>query len=186
MLKLLRFTTTILCFSWLAACGAGLSKETQLRVRMVGSQSQPIGATGTKSPVAQVYLFNNISLAPADGSAAIELYSGEALEKRIVARPQELWSTTDLTAYESVSFSSATVRLDPAVLVINDNNEQSTITLDSGDLVMNEGFSIEKGKETVITIRANWGKTITPEDSETGSEATITAPAFTLFLGETE
>lgn len=186
MLKSLMFLILTLGIQGLAACGTTLSEDTKLRVRMLGSQTQPTGATGSKSPMAQVYLFNNISITPEDGSAAVELYDGDALEKRIITRPQELWSTTTLTEYEGLSFTAATIALDPAVLVIDENNEESTIALDSGDLTLNEAFTIEKGKETVITIRANWGKTITPVDEESGTEASVSAPAFALFLGETE
>ena len=186
MLKLLHFLIIATGIQALAACGSTLSTDTKLRIRMLGSQSQPTGATGSKSPMAQVYLFNNISITPEDGSAAIDLYEGDALEKRIITRPQELWSTTSLTDYEGLSFTSATIKLDPAVLVIDENGEESTITLDSGNLTLNEAFAIEKGKETVITIRANWGKTITPEDEESATTTSVSAPAFTLFLGETD
>ncbi len=168
-----------------SGCGTSLTSETKLRVRILGSLTQPTGATGTKSPMAQVYLFNNVSLQPADGSAAIDMYSGDPGELRIVSRPQEVWSTTDLTDYEDVSFSSATVKFDPLVVVIDQDGEEHNITLDTGDLVMNEPFTLTSGTEKVITVRASWGKTITPSD-DTTPETTVSAPSFTLFLGETE
>ncbi|MEY4631231.1 MAG: hypothetical protein RIQ81_1351 [Pseudomonadota bacterium] len=136
--------------------------------------------------MAQVYLFNNLSLQPEDGSAAVDLYDGDPLERRIITRAQELWSTTDLATYEGTTFVSATVKLDPAVVVLDEAQDENTLVLDSGDLIMNEAFSITKGKETVITIRANWGKTITEADEESATAASISAPSFTLFLGETE
>ena len=180
---------SLFCSSTLAllmsGCGSTLTSETKLRVRILGSLTQPTGATGTKSPMAQVYLFNNISLQPADGSAAVDMYSGDPEELRIVSRPQEVWSTTDLTDYEDVSFSSATVKFDPLVVVIDQAGEEHSITLDTGDLVMSEPFSLTAGTEKVITVRASWGKTITPSD-DTTPETTVSAPSFTLFLGETE
>jgi len=169
----------------MSGCGSTLTSETKLRVRILGSLTQPTGATGTKSPMAQVYLFNNVSLQPADGSAAVDMYSGDPEELRIVSRPQEVWSTTDLTDYEDVSFSSATVKFDPLVVVIDQAGEEHSITLDTGDLVMSEPFSLTAGTEKVITVRASWGKTITPSD-DTTPETTVSAPSFTLFLGETE
>lgn len=168
-----------------SGCGSTLTSETKLRVRILGSLTQPTGATGTKSPMAQVYLFNNVSLQPADGSAAVDMYSGDPEELRIVSRPQEVWSTTNLTDYEDVSFSSATVKFDPLVIVIDQDREEHSITLDTGDLVMSEPFSLAAGTEKVITVRASWGKTITPSD-DTTPETTVSAPSFTLFLGETE
>ncbi|NBQ54551.1 MAG: hypothetical protein EBU49_13375 [Proteobacteria bacterium] len=180
---------SLFCSSTLAllmsGCGSTLTSETKLRVRILGSLTQPTGATGTKSPMAQVYLFNNVSLQPADGSAAVDMYSGDPEELRIVSRPQEVWSTTDLTDYEDVSFSSATVKFDPLVVVIDQAGEEHSITLDTGDLVMSEPFSLTAGTEKVITVRASWGKTITPSD-DTTPETTVSAPSFTLFLGETE
>ena len=168
-----------------SGCGSALTSETKLRVRILGSLTQPTGATGTKSPMAQVYLFNNVSLQPADESAAVDMYSGDPEELRIVSRPQEVWSTTDLTDYEDVSFSSATVKFDPLLIVIDQDGEEHSITLDTGDLVMSEPFSLTAGTEKVITVRASWGKTITPSD-DTTPETTVSAPSFTLFLGETE
>jgi len=135
--------------------------------------------------MAQIYLFNNVSLQPADGSAAVDMYSGDPEELRIVSRPQEVWSTTDLTDYEDVSFSSATVKFDPLVVVVDQEGEEHNIMLDTGDLVMSEPFTLSAGTEKVITVRASWGKTITPSD-DTTPETTVSAPSFTLFLGETE
>lgn len=186
MLKLLITLVFALSLQALAGCGSTLSSDTKIRVRMAGSLTQPTGATGSKSPMAQVYLFNNLSLQPEDGSAAVNLYDGDPLERRIITRPQELWSTTDLDNYEGLSFLSATVKLDPTVVVVDEAKEESTITLDSGDLTMNDAFTITKGKETVITIRANWGKTISEAGEESATPGSVSAPAFKLFLGETE
>ncbi len=186
-LKLLRFfiLSSAATASLTSGCASSLTSETKLRVRILGSLTQPTGATGTKSPMAQVYLFNNISLQPADESAAVDMYSGDPEELRIVSRPQEVWSTTDLTDYEDVAFSSATIKFDPLVVVLDQEGEEHSITLDSGDLVLNEPFTLTAGDETVITVRASWGKTITPAD-DTTPETTVSAPTFTLFLGETE
>ena len=168
-----------------ASCSSSLSSDTKIRVRILGSLAQPTGATGTKSPMAQIYLFYNLSLQPSDGSAAVDLYDADPLELRVISRPQEVWSTTDLTDYEGVEFNSATISFDPAVLVVDQDSEEHTITLDSGELAMSEAFTVTAGHETVITIKASWGKTVTPID-DTTPETTVSAPAFSLFLGENE
>lgn len=169
--------------SFNTACGS-LTSETKLRIRFMGSLTKPAGATGTESPMSQVYLFENISLQPADGSAAISLYTDDAVELRVVSRPQEVWSTTELSDVTDKEFSSATVSFDPLVVVVDQDGESHNITLDTGDLVMSEGFTITDGDETVITIRAHWGKTITPPDGDTITTTTVSAPSFQLSLGD--
>lgn len=168
-----------------SGCGASLSSDTKFKVRILGSLSQPTGASGSTSPQAQVFLFNNVALQPEDGSAPVELYTGDPLELRVIARPQEVWSTTDLADHIDKSFTSATVKFDPTVIVVDQEGEEHTLTLDSGDLVMSEPFTITEGDETIVTIRASWGKTITPP-TESVTTTTVSAPSFTLFLGETQ
>ena len=173
------------CIGFLStSCSTSLTTDTKLRIRILGSLTQPTGATGTQSPMAQVYLFNNISLHPADGTDAIDMYTGDPLELRIVSRPQEVWSTTDLSAHEGVAFSAATVKFDPTVVVVDQGGDNHDITLDTGDLAMSQPFTLTAGEETVITVRASWGRTITPV-TDTNLETTVSAPSFTLFLGDT-
>jgi len=175
----------VLLAFWTTGCGSTLSTETKLRIRIVGSLTKPTGATGTESPQAQVFLFDNISLKPDDGSASIDLYTGDPMEMRVVSRPQEVWSTTDLSDHVGKGFSSATIKFDPVVVVIDQGGSSHDLTLDSGDLVMSDPFEIIEGKETVITIRSSWGKTITPASDDVPG-TTVSAPSFTLFLGENQ
>ncbi len=175
----------ILFASWTTGCGTTLTTDTKLRIRIMGSLTQPTGATGSESPQAQVFLFNNVTLHPDDGSAGVDLYTGDPLELRVVSRPQEVWSTTELTDHVGKGFSSVTVKFDPLVVVVDQSGDSHDLTLDSGDLVMSEPFEIIDGKETVVTIRSSWGKTITPATEEV-AETTVSSPSFTLFLGENE
>lgn len=151
---------------------------------MLGSLAQPAGVTGTESPMAAIFLLNQVSMQPSEGGDPVELYSDDPIELRIVNRPQEIWSTLDLTELVDTGFSSATIQFDETVVIIDQNGDQHSITLDSGDLTAEDGFTIEDGKETVVTIRAEWGKTITP--AEDGADAIVSAPSFSVVLGDDE
>lgn len=177
-------STTTLLLTFLTGCGTGLTNETKFTVRMLGSLSQPAGATGTASPVAGIFLFNQVSLQPAEGGDPVELYTEEPLDLRIINRPQEIWSTVDLTELVDIEFSSATVELDDTVIIVDQDENEHNINLDSGSLTIDELFTITDGKETTITIRAVWGKTITPAVDET--DAVVSAPTFSVSLGDGE
>ena len=82
-----------------------------------------------------------------------------------------------MTTYEGTSFSKAAVELDPSVVVSTKSDQDSTITLDSGTLELNETFSIVKAKNQTLTIKIYWGRTITEVD---GGTDVAQAPIFNM------
>jgi len=151
---------------------------------MVGSLEAPLGATGERSPLSQTYLFKGVSLIPADGSEAKAIYTGDPISRRIVNRPQIIYTTPDASDYEAIVYSAVTVQFDETVVVATAETSDNVIALDTGDITLNQQFTIDKGKAVTLTVRATWGKTVTV-DADSGAE-TISSPAFALRFGTSD
>lgn len=172
----LRHLPLVAISSIFASCGVTTTSSSSFKVRMHGIYSPPIGAEGDGTPRSQVYLLKGVTLTKSDGTA-VPLFTGDPTALKIIDRGQLIFSDTDTSDYDGTSFTSALVEFDPTVVVTSKNGVDSTITLSSGDLQLDEAFAIEKNKERVLTIKIAWGDTITVGDD--GSE-TITPPTFSL------
>jgi hypothetical protein len=164
----------------LSACGVSTSSTSSFKVRMHGIYSPPIGASGDSAPKSQTYLFNAVKLTKSDGSE-VSLYDGDPKTLKIIDRGQLVFSKTDMTDYDGDSFTSVLVQFDPTIVVTSKSGTSTTIALSSGDLQIDETFSIEKQKEKVLTIKIAWGDTITVNSD--GSE-TVSPPSFSLKYEE--
>lgn len=158
------------------SCGATTTSSSSFKVRMHGIYAPPVGAEGESTPRSQTYLLESVNLTQSDGTE-VALYSGDPATLKIIDRGQLIFSDTDTSDYDGVSFTSAKVTVDPTVVVTSKEGKSSTITLSSGDLQLDETFTIEKNKERVLTIKIAWGDTITVGDD--GTE-TISPPTFSL------
>lgn len=107
----------------------------------------------------------------------IPLYDGTGLSLKIIDRGQLILSDSDTSDYDGDSFSSVKVTFDPTVLVTSRNAKETAIVLSSGDLQLDEGFTVAKNKERVLTIKVAWGETIDIADD--GTE-TVAPPTFSL------
>jgi hypothetical protein len=143
---------------------------------MHGIYSPPIGAEGDGTPRSQTYLLKGVTLSQSDGTA-VPLFAGDPTALKIIDRGQLIFSDSDTSDHDGAAFSSVLVEFDPTVLVTSKNGVESTISLSSGDLQLDEAFTVEKNKERVLTIKIAWGDTITSGND--GSE-TITPPTFSL------
>ncbi len=160
----------------LASCGVSTTSTSSFKIRMHGIYSSPIGASGDSTPRSQTYLFKGVTLNQSDGTA-VPLYTGDPESLRIIDRGQIVYANSDMSTYDGASFSSVLVQFDPTVVVTSKSGKNSTISLSSGDLQLDEAFSVIKQKEQVLTIKIAWGDTISR--NEDGTE-TVTAPTFTM------
>ena len=117
-----------------------------------------------------------MTLTQTDGTT-VPLLTGDPTALKIIDRGQLIFSDTDTSDHDGKAFTSALISFDPTVVVTSKNGVDSTITLSSGDMQLDEPFTIEKNKERVLTIKIAWGETITVGDD--GSE-TISPPTFSL------
>lgn len=171
-----RCATLVMFAIFSSGCGVTTTSSSSFKVRMHGIYSPPVGAEGDATPRSQTYLLKAVTLTQTDGTS-VPLYTEDPKTLKIIDRGQLIFSDTDTSDYDGISFSSAKVDFDPTVVVTSKNGNDSTITLSSGELQLNEGFEIEKNKERVLTIKIAWGDTITVGDD--GSE-TISPPSFSL------
>jgi hypothetical protein len=143
---------------------------------MHGIHSPPPGAEGSTAPQSQVYLFKGVTLTAAD-STLISLYDGDPTSVKIIDRGQIVFEKTDMSDYDGTAISSVNIQFDPTVLITSKDNKESSLELSSGDMTLNEAFTVTKNKEQVVTIKVAWGDTIAIDDA--GNEV-ISAPAFTV------
>ena len=174
--KILKFLTLSTVALFLAGCGVTTTSASSFKVRMHGIYSPPVGAEGNSTPRSQTYLLKSINLTKADGTP-VELFSGTGSSLKIIDRGQLIHADSDTSDYDGTSFSSALVTFDPVVLVTSKGGNTTSVELSSGDLQLDEAFTITKNKERVLTIKVAWGDTITTADD--GSE-TLIPPTFSL------
>ena len=171
------YGTYIICGAMVSSCGAvTTSTPSAFKLRMVGVYEVPAGATGTEAPRSHTISFKSLKLTAADGSI-VSLYAETPKVFKIIDRPQLLYANYDMTTYEGTSFSKAAVEFDPSIVVSTKSAQDSTITLDSGALELNETFSITKAKNQTLTIKIYWGRTITEVD---GGTDIAQAPIFNM------
>lgn len=162
--------------SLLGSCGAATTTSSSFKVRMHGIHSPPPGAEGSSAPQNQVYLFKGVTLTAADNTT-INLYDGDPTSVKIIDRGQIIFEKTDMSDYDGTAINSVNVQFDPTVLITSKDNNTTSLELSSGNLILNDGFSVKKNKEQVVTIKVAWGDTIAVDDS--GDEV-VSAPAFTV------
>lgn len=158
-------------------CGSLTSKSTSsFKVRMQGTYSTPVGAAGTTAPQSETFLFKGLVLTKADGTVA-SLYSSDPATYKIIDRPQLLYANYDMSDYDAVSFTKASIIFDQTVVVTTKQGTEINLSLDTGTLDLIQNFTIDKASTQTLTIKASWGKTITVPDS--GAETAI-APTFAM------
>ena len=171
---------TFLCIAMAAlvtaSCGASTTSSSSFKVRMHGIHSPPPGAEGSIAPQSQVYLFKGVTLTAAD-STVISLYDGDPTSVKIIDRGQIVFEKTDMSDYDGTAISSVNIQFDPTILITSKDNKESSLDLSSGDMILNEAFTVTKNKEQVVTIKVAWGDTIAIDES--GNEV-VSAPAFTV------
>lgn len=159
------------------SCGSLTSKSTSsFKVRMLGNYGTPIGASGTNAPQSETFLLKGIELTRTDGTVAT-LYTAEPATYKIIDRPQMLYANYDMSDYDAVTFTKASVIFDPTVVITTKQGTEINLSLDSGTLDLSQNFTIDKASTQTLTIKASWGKTITVPES--GAE-TATAPTFAM------
>jgi hypothetical protein len=147
---------------------------------MHGIYAPPLGAEGDSTPRSQTYLLKGVLLTKADNTE-VDLLAGETKTVKIIDRGQVIFHETDMSDHDGSAFTSAKIEFDPTVVVTSKNGVDSTLTLSSGDLQLDESFSIEENKERVLTIKIAWGDTISMNDDGT---QTISPPSFSLEYGD--
>lgn len=160
----------------LTGCGATTTSSSSFKVRMHGVYSPPVGADGNSTPRSQTYLLKGVTLNKSDGTT-LPLYSGDGDALKIIDRGQLIFTEDDTSDHDGTVISSVLLQFDPIVLVTSKNGKESSVELSSGDMQLDEPFTITKNKERVLTIKIAWGDTITINDD--GTE-TIAPPTFTL------
>lgn len=160
----------------IASCGATTTGSSSFKVRMHGIHSPPPGAEGSSAPQSQIYLFKGVTLTAAD-STQISLYDGDPASVKIIDRGQIVFEKTDMSDYDGTAISSVNIQFDPTVLITSKDNKDSSLELSSGDMTLNEAFTVTKNKEQVVTIKVAWGDTIAVDND--GNEV-VSAPAFTV------
>ena len=171
-----KFALLVAIASVTASCGATTSSTSSFKVRMHGIHSPPPGAEGTNAPRSQTYLFNGVTLTKSDGNA-LELYEGDAKTVKIIDRGQIVYLKDDMSEYDSTAITAVKIKFDPTVVITSKNGNSSTLELSSGDLDLNQAFTVTKSKQQTVTIKIAWGDTISIADD--GTE-TISAPTFTM------
>ena len=170
------FAVLLLSVLTTSSCGVSTTSSSSFKVRMHGIHSPPPGADGTSAPQSQVYLFKGVTLTKTDATE-ISLYDGDPETVKIIDRGQIIFEKLDMSVYDGTDIASVKIQFDPTVIVTSKDDNSSTLDLSSGDLQLDEAFTVTKNKEQVITIKAAWGDTITSNDD--GTE-TISPPAFTI------
>jgi hypothetical protein len=107
----------------------------------------------------------------------IQLYDGDPSSVRIIDRGQLIFEKLDMSEYDGTAIASVNVEFDPTVLITSKNDKTTSLELSSGEMVLNEGFTVTKNKGQVVTIKVAWGDTIATGDD--GGEV-VSAPAFTV------
>ena len=170
------FLSVMALGSLISGCGLSTTSTSSFKVRMHGIYTPPNGAAGETSPQSQTYLFNAITLTKSDGTP-VALYDGDQKTLKIIDRGQLVYSNTDMSTYDGDDFTSILVQFDPTIVVTSKAGTSTTLALSSGDMQLDEAFSIDKQKERVLTIKIAWGDTITANAD--GTE-TVTPPSFSL------
>lgn len=160
----------------LSSCGASTTSSSSFKIRMHGIHSPPPGAEGSSAPRSQIYLFKGVTLTAAD-STEIPLYEGDPTTLKIIDRGQIIFEKEDMSDYDGTAINSVNIEFDPTVLITSKDNKETSLELSSGDLLLNDGFTVTKNKEQVVTIKVSWGDTIASDDA--GNEV-VSAPAFTV------
>jgi hypothetical protein len=176
-----RFIYLTVSIKLFASCGSLTTEETSsFTLRMVGTYSVPPGATGDDAPQSQTFSFTSLLIHKSDGTS-VELFNDTAQKFKIIDRPQMIYKNTDMSAYDGTVFTRATVIFSPDVNVVTKAGNQFTLTLDPTSFDLGELFTITQGKAQVLTLKANWGQTVTENDD--GSES-ISIPGFTMIYTE--
>jgi hypothetical protein len=161
----------------MVSCGQiSTSQTSSFKLRMLGVYKEPAGASGTQAPRSQTYLFKSLKITKSDGTV-VDLYTDEAKTFKVVDRAQLLYANYDMSAYDGLTFSNASVEVDPSIVVSTKTNQETTLTLNSGTLALTENFTISKSQSQVMTIKVSWAKTVT--EVEDGTD-TVTAPTFDI------
>ncbi len=150
------------------------------KLRMLGVYTVPPGATGTEAPRSHTYSFKSLKLYKTDGTE-VALYEDTAKVFKVIDRPQLLFANYDMSDYDSVAFSKASVEFDTTVVVATKNDQESTITLDTAVLDLNEAFTISKSQSQTLTVKVAWGRTITEVD---GGTDTASTPTFDMVYDD--
>ena len=114
--------------------------------------------TKLSSPIAITTTFVDVILTPSDNSSGIESYqlnSEGPSVVRIVDRPQIVY-TKKLTAFaDGLSFTSASIQLDPALTLI-DKEQEYPATLGSEYITSTESVTKASGKDITLTVTFKW------------------------------
>jgi hypothetical protein len=171
-----RLLNLILLAGLVNSCGVSTTTSSSFKVRMHGIHSPPPGAEGSSAPQSQLYLFKGVKLVTTDNTE-IQLYDGDPSSVRIIDRGQLIFEKLDMSEYDGTAIASVNVEFDPTVLITSKNDKTTSLELSSGEMVLNEGFTVTKNKGQVVTIKVAWGDTIATGDD--GGEV-VSAPAFTV------
>ena len=167
----------------ITSCGISTSKTStsSFKIRMQGDYTVATSATGDNAPQSQTFELQGIKLTPSDGTTAVTLDTGSPTKFKIIDRPQIIYSNTDMSSHDSTVFSKATVTFNTNVTVTTRTASTKAITLTSADLVLSTAFTITKAKAEILTIKVDWGDTVT---TGTDGTETVQVPSFTLSFGD--
>lgn len=168
-------------FLALSGCADALSAttvSTKLNIAMTGNAAVPEGATGTQDPIFQLYTLKSVVLTKSDGTT-VAGYDGDAIDLRIISRPQII-TTYDMANDSGVVYSSIAVTFDAAVIGAGRYQDDLAITLDNPVLTYDQPFTVAKAQDRRLDILVNWQNTVS--ESEADQTNSIQAPTFTLTL----
>lgn len=159
------------------SCGSITTTSPSIfKLRMLATYTQPLGAAGTEAPQSQTFLFKSLSLTQSDGTE-VALYASDPITYKVIDRPQLIYSNQDMSAYDGLTFSRATVEFDPSLVITTKKGSNLNLAMDTGTLELEEAFVISKSQSQTLTIKTSWGKTVSRADDGTES---ATAPTFSM------
>jgi hypothetical protein len=172
---------TIIIASFVPSCQQPFDLTQYIRLRMEGTLIAPEGASGAYEPIFQDYLFEALYF-QGDDDELYTIFEDEAEVFRIIDRPQILLESEMLDELRERSYKGLIVKFYPLVLGASRYEDEHTITLESGDVLYENEFSLEKGRGLSIDIKVNWKNTVIRDESETPPLETMQTPDFTISV----
>ena len=158
-------------------------KASSFRLRALGTYLAPDAATGTEAPQSISVNLNAVRLRVASDGTFKSLLSGGTKSYRVIDRPQLLLESSDTSELDGTEFSQVSVTLDPAIKVTTADGTVIAATLSSPEIEHIETFKIKKSGERVLTMKFNWGRSITI--GQDGSKS-VSLPGISMSFSDNQ
>jgi hypothetical protein len=169
----------VICLIGLSSSCAEVAFEEELNILLYGDFQIPADAVGTQSPRAQEYQLITVN-ATFSTAGTVELPIEATDSVRIVNRPQII-ATAALDDYVGQTVSSVAITFASEITVVTAEGE-TAISLTDPTIEHTTAWTVTKGKENNLSIRAQWKNTVTPTTEETAEM--ISLPAFNTVMNE--